>query len=63
MSKGANRASDLFDRLRTVAKEAGQPPAFFASHPDLAARIASLRRQAGQNGWSFEGDKKPLPRR
>ncbi len=56
-----NGATDLFARMQTVAKEVKQPPAFLASHPHLEARIASLRRQASRNGWTFQGDTKPLP--
>ena len=52
-----NGAADLFNRLRIVAKDAKQPPAFLASHPNLADRILGLRRLAGRNGWSFQGDK------
>lgn len=56
-----NGATDLFARLRTVAMEVKQPPAFLASHPYLEERIADLRRQASRNGWTFQGDKTPLP--
>ena len=54
-------ATDLFDQLRNVSNEASEPPALISSHPHLGERIASLRREAGHNGWTFEGDKKPLP--
>lgn len=56
-----NGAADLFARMQTVAKEKKQPPAFLASHPRLEERIADLQRQASRNGWTFQGDKKPLP--
>ena len=56
-----NGATDLFARMQAVAKAQIQPPDFLASHPHLAERIAKLRRQAERNGWSFQGDKKPLP--
>jgi predicted Zn-dependent protease len=56
-----NGATDLFDRIEAAAKDASQPPAFLASHPGLAVRIANLQRQAGRNGWTFQGDKTPLP--
>ena len=56
-----NGATDLFARIQTVAKRVKRPPAFLASHPHSEARIANLRRQASRNGWTFQGDKIPLP--
>jgi predicted Zn-dependent protease len=56
-----NGGTDLFDSIRHISKEAIQPPEFLASHPHLDERIAHLRYQADQNGWSLDGDKTPLP--
>jgi len=54
-------ASDLLKQLRSAAGKAKQPPAFFASHPNLEDRIVAIEDLAGRNGWPIRGNKTPLP--
>ena len=56
-----NGATDLFSALQTAAADTIRPPAFLASHPNLSERIAELERRAAAAGWTFAGEKTPLP--
>jgi Zn-dependent protease with chaperone function len=56
-----NGATDLFVRLRPAANTGRKPPVFLATHPDLPARMARLKRDAERNGWPLAGAVTPLP--
>jgi len=56
-----NGATDLFITLQTATADVTRPPAFLASHPNLSDRIADLERRAAAAGWTFSGEKTPLP--
>lgn len=54
-------ATELFETLRRASTGRARPPAILASHPDLAQRIAAIKRQAVRSGWPLDGAKAPLP--
>jgi predicted Zn-dependent protease len=56
-----NGAGDLFAKLRSARGPFKEPPKFLSSHPHLADRVATLKRDARARGWPLEGPKTPLP--
>jgi predicted Zn-dependent protease len=56
-------ASDTFAVLERAARENGhaEPPAFFATHPGTAERIAALSAQAAASGWAADGQRTVMP--
>lgn len=58
---GIAGADELFAVLKTTAHEKGSPVTeLYRSHPDIAARLAALHRQARAHGW-HKGTITPLP--
>jgi Zn-dependent protease with chaperone function len=56
-----NGAGDLFAKLRAARGPFREPPKFLSSHPHLADRIETIKRNAVAEGWPLQGAKTPLP--